>query len=359
MLFPIIQEIISLLLFNDIESATFPDNLCYFVVFVISTLPTQEAYQFLSETISNIFTRVISVDSVPSKKRLVNLEALRSVILEVLNRRDSSVSQLHELIQHQLTTSPSSALSEITTSISNQLPQPQQRMRTLTYPDGPRPTQESSEMDDLKSDQDMNEVGKDGHRRRFQSVYLSFPQDRINDSMTLEPQHTTSEPIVQSENTFQAIREELLLSDGIEYFDVVGELVPLVESLVKHSIQSDTSLLELLSALLYRQVYRECCDVKKDLETRIHHLLSLQRSISLILKACKEDEKRYQLLVCSYLIVLRDCFTVIDNTTDDGDVLLNLIQSECLQLSDTLLANPSFSTLMSLPRVANLSHSYI
>lgn len=91
-LFPIIQEILSLLLFNDIESTTFADNLSYFVIFVVSTFPTQEAYQFLSDIISSIFTRVISVDVV-SKRRLANMETLLAVVLEVLNlSRISSIA---------------------------------------------------------------------------------------------------------------------------------------------------------------------------------------------------------------------------------------------------------------------------
>ena len=78
--------------------------------------------------------------------------------------------------------------------------------------------------------------------------------------------HMTLSPMIQSDAISQSIRDELLFMDGMECFDVVGVLVPLAENLIEFTTDTDSSLLELLSAVFYRQIYRECWDAKKELE---------------------------------------------------------------------------------------------
>lgn len=117
----------------------------------------------------------------------------------------------------------------------------------------------SSDMKNVKSDRDTEKMDEKGESHpQVPSIYLSFPQDRIHDSMNSGLLHMTLSPMIQSDAISQSIRDELLFMDGMECFDVVGVLVPLAENLIEFTTDTDSSLLELLSAVFYRQIYREC-----------------------------------------------------------------------------------------------------
>ena len=96
------EDLLSQLLFNDIDNDTFCDNVSYLTVFVIDTCPQELSIHFLCSLLTNLFTRIISITSTPIPTRLSNFAFLIRYSSEVLNNSDVTYVVFQKLVRSNL-----------------------------------------------------------------------------------------------------------------------------------------------------------------------------------------------------------------------------------------------------------------
>lgn len=96
------EDLLSQLLFNDIDNDTFCDNVSYLTVFVIDTCPQELSIHFLCSLLTNLFTRIISITSTPIPTRLSNFAFLIRYSSEVLTTADVTYVVFQKLVRSNL-----------------------------------------------------------------------------------------------------------------------------------------------------------------------------------------------------------------------------------------------------------------
>ena len=285
-LIPMIQEVISLLFLSDLRYRSFLTNLVYCTSFSLLVLSDTACFSILSFIASTVISRYVALEQLPSDVILINLSALVALINELLNQEKQAMLTLQQFVAERVRQQADSV--ELTLTFESQFNQQLKQLSQLAK----KPLQVSHGAP----------TKKEGR--------LSHPQ--------------------------------LLLDHSMQSVNVVDVLVPLVEFLTKLPliVVQNSHVYELLCVALSRQLFCEClgCETveEEELKRRITRLTTLQRTMDHLITACHEDASRTQLLACVYWVVLHDCYCVINGQTDNGGVILHLLQSECLQLADQL-----------------------
>lgn len=297
-LVPMVQEVIALLLLADLRYKSFLSSLLYCAAFAYFHLPVEACVRFLSALVSSVIGRFVALEQPPGDVALINLSALVAFVNETLNQEAATSQLLRQFVAERVRQQADSA--ELAVSAESQFNQQLKRLSQLSF----RQLRPGS-----------------GEIPAGTEAMLSYPK--------------------------------MLLADSLQGVDVVETMVPLVELLTKLPliVVQNSHIYELLCVVLSRQLYCECygCEAagEAELSRRITRLTTLQRTMDHLITACHEDGAQTQLLVCVYWVVLHDCYCAVNGQTDNGEIILHLLQSECLQLADQLaFASPNRHALV-------------
>ena len=203
----------------------------------------------------------------------------------------------------------------------------------------PLPPSFDNDVDGSNSIEDNLTVSSDGSDHSLASLSHEFRKISLAERI---PWRDTVEKIRMS-----------FLCNGKSYFDVVAYLIPFAETIAKAPLISITgfNLHELLLFAFFQEYYRmyNMNNSFLQLDDRIQRILSLQRIIGVLLKSCQSNFDLFTRLVCTYVVTLRECYRSINDLHEDGELLINLLQSEIIHFSDSLYAFPSLSSLFFIP----------
>lgn len=301
-----VQEVISLLLLADLRYKSFLSSLLYCAAFAFFHLAPETCTRFLSALVTSIIARFVALEQPPNDVTLINLSALVAFVNETLNQEAETSQILRQFVAERVRQHADGA--ELAISAESQFNQQLKRLSQLSF-------------------KQLRQVT--GEIPAETEAMLSYPK--------------------------------MLLSKSLQGVDVVDTMVPLVELLTKLPliVVQNSHIYELLCVVLSRQLYCECFGCENvgetDLNRRIKRLTTLQRTMDHLITACHEDGAHTQLLVCVYWVVLHDCYCAVNGQTDNGEIILHLLQSECLQLADQLaFASPNRNAI-----VVSFFHSFL
>ena len=369
---PIVEDLLSQLLFNDVDNDSFRDNVNYLTVFVIDTCSQQLAIDFLCSLITNLFTRIVNITSTPNPTRLSNFAFLIRYSSEVLNNSDVTYALFQKLIRSNLQQPRTSHfLSSADNDTKRILPDssPEVLLRKSSS-DASSLKQTISTIDEFSTNSpgNVNVSAEDGKENvplppslddevDIQSTgdaqtVSSDTSDRSLSNLSQDVHKISLAERVPWRDTVEKIRMSFLCN-GKSYFDVVACLIPFAETIAKAPLISISGfhLHELLLFAFFQECYRmyNMSNSYLQLNDRIQRILSLQRIITVLLKSCRQNFDLFTRLVCTYVVTLRECYRSVDSSNEEGELLINLLQSEIIHISDSLYVYPTLSSLFFVP----------
>lgn len=366
------EDLLSQLLFNDIDNDTFCDNVSYLTVFVIDTCPQELSIHFLCSLLTNLFTRIISITSTPIPTRLSNFAFLIRYSSEVLNNSDVTYVVFQKLVRSNLQQPRTSHFLSSDVDVNKVLSDSSSDLLLQkSSSDAPNLKQTISAIDESSTSSSVNRNTPIEEGKESVPLPPSFDND-VDGSNSIEDNLTVSSD--GSDHSLASLSHEFrkislaeripwrdtvekirmsFLCNGKSYFDVVAYLIPFAETIAKAPLISVTgfNLHELLLFAFFQEYYRmyNMNNSFLQLDDRIQRILSLQRIIGVLLKSCQSNFDLFTRLVCTYVVTLRECYRSINDLHEDGELLINLLQSEIIHFSDSLYAFPSLSSLFFIP----------
>ena len=281
----LIEEILSELLFQDIEFSSFSNNLSYFVSFVVLNETETEGSHLLGVVLMGILQRILSHQFKPSPTKFTNLRMILDAVEEVGVVDQKQFSQYHQYLLGMF------------------------QREALPYPE-----LHSSNDGVLLNEQNTSEQMKS---LRDSVVSMLGCSENITEATAL--------------SMYDDHKTVLFTENLIENVKVMSSVIPLIQHLIQqnHSSHYDSQFCDYGMVILLSKLYYEISQYKNHLHDNQESLSILLSTIHSILTTTIDSSSQYSYLAYSYLIGLRECFSLLEDTSDVSDIV-DLLKRELL-----------------------------
>ena len=300
----LIEEILSELLFQDIEFSSFSNNLSYFVSYVVLNETEAEGSHLLGVVLMGILQCILSHQFKPSPTKFSNLQMILGVVEEVGVVDQKQFSQYHTYLLGMF------------------------QRETLPYPD-------------LHNK-------KDGVLMEEQNTSEQMKSLRDSVASLLGCSESITEAMVLS--MYDDHKTTLFTENLIENVNVVDTVIPLIQHMIQQNNSShyDSQFCDYGMVILLRKLYYEISQYK-------NHLHDNQESLSILLSTIHSiltigSSSQYSHLAYAYLIGIRECFSLLEDACNVTD-LINLLKRELLFVLNSITQHATIPQYISFSSV--------
>lgn len=296
----LIEEILSELLFQDIEFISFSKNLTYLISFVLLNELESKASHLIGVVIMGILKRITTHSFQPSPTKFANLRVLLRTVEEV------GVVDIQQFSQYR-----KSLLVMF-------------QRESLPYPG----LHDNMDVMSMNATEELSESERVTQKESLTNCVASILGCSV--SVTEDTALSTYE-----EHKTLLFTESLM--ENVSVMDTVVPVVKLLSQLDSSSLY-DSCFCDCVMVIMIRKLYFETSQCKKDnahMDQGLITIKSLLSIIHLILPLTVSSLSQYSYLLYSYLIGIRECFTLMDGYSEDMG-LVTILKDEIIFIIDSI-----------------------